>query len=41
VVAVAALGDCLVHHSEALVLRGESYRLKGKGKEVLSGDGEH
>ena len=38
-VAVAALVDRLVHHSEVLVLRGESYRLKGKGKEVLS-DGD-
>ena len=34
--AVAALVDRLVHHSEVLVLRGESYRLKGKSKEVLS-----
>jgi DNA replication protein DnaC len=37
-VAVAALVDRLVHHAEVLVLRGESYRLKGKGKEVLQGD---
>jgi len=28
-----------VHHSEVLVLRGESYRLKAKGKDVLS-DGD-
>jgi len=38
-VAVAALVDRLVHHAEVLVLRGESYRLKGKGKELLQGDG--
>jgi DNA replication protein DnaC len=39
-VAVAALVDRLVHHAEVLVLRGESHRLKGKGKgkEVLQGD---
>jgi DNA replication protein DnaC len=37
-VAVAALVDRLVHHAEMLVLRGESYRLKGKGKEVLQAD---
>ena len=36
--AVAALVDRLVHHAEVLVLRGDSYRLKGKGKEVLDGD---
>lgn len=35
VVAVAALVDRLVHHAEVIVLKGESYRLKGKGKEVL------
>jgi DNA replication protein DnaC len=40
-VAVAALVDRLVHHSEVLVLRGESYRLKGKGKEVLSDGDDH
>jgi len=28
----------LVHHAEVLVLRGDSYRLKGKGKEVLQAD---
>jgi DNA replication protein DnaC len=38
-VAVAALVDRLVHHAEVIVLRGESYRLKGKGKEVLQGEG--
>jgi hypothetical protein len=26
-----------VHHAEVLVLRGDSCRLKGKGKEVLHG----
>jgi DNA replication protein DnaC len=34
-VAVAAMVDRLVHHAEVIVLRGDSYRLKGKGKEVL------
>lgn len=38
-VAVAALVDRLVHHAEVIVLRGESYRLKGKGKEVLQSEG--
>jgi DNA replication protein DnaC len=38
-VAVAALVDRLVHHAEVIVLRGESYRLKGKGKEVMQGEG--
>jgi DNA replication protein DnaC len=38
-VAVAALVDRLVHHAEVIVLRGESYRLKGKGKELLRGEG--
>jgi DNA replication protein DnaC len=28
-VAVAALVDRLVHHAEVIVMRGESYRLKG------------
>ena len=37
-VAVAALVDRLVHHAEVLVLRGDSYRLKGKGKELLQAD---
>ena len=35
-VAVAAMVDRLVHHAEVLVLRGDSYRLKGKAKEVMS-----
>jgi DNA replication protein DnaC len=34
-VAVAAMVDPLVHHAEIIVLKGDSYRLKGKGKEVL------
>jgi hypothetical protein len=29
-VAVAAMVDRLVHHAEVIVLKGESYRLKGK-----------
>jgi DNA replication protein DnaC len=39
-VAVAALADLLVHHAEVLVLRGDSYRLKGKGKELLQADAD-
>lgn len=35
-VAVAALVHRLVHHAEVLVLRGDSYRLKGR--EVLQGE---
>jgi DNA replication protein DnaC len=38
-VAVAAMVDRLVHHAEVIVLRGDSYRLKGKGKEVLQPEG--
>ena len=38
-VAVAALVDRLVHHAEVVVLRGDSYRLKGKGKEVMGSEG--
>ncbi len=38
-VAVAAMVDRLVHHAEVLVLRGDSYRLKGKGKEALDSEG--
>ncbi len=33
-VAVAAMVDRLVHHAEVIALKGESYRLKGRGKEV-------
>jgi DNA replication protein DnaC len=35
-VAVAAMVDRLVHHAEVIVLKGDSYRLRGKGEEVLS-----
>ena len=35
--AVAAMVDRLVHHAEIIVLKGDSYRLRGKGEEVLSG----
>jgi DNA replication protein DnaC len=38
-VAVAALVDRLVHHAEVMVLKGDSYRLKGKGKEVMGSEG--
>ncbi len=38
-VAVAAMVDRLVHHAEVLLLRGDSYRLKGKGKEEMGSDG--
>jgi DNA replication protein DnaC len=37
-VAVAAMVDRLVHHAEVIVLKGDSYRLKGKGREVLGSD---
>lgn len=33
-VAVAAMVDRLVHHAEIIVLKGDSYRLKGRDKEV-------
>lgn len=36
-VAVAAMVDRLVHHAEVIVLKGESYRLRGKREEVMSG----
>lgn len=38
-VAVAAMVDRLVHHAEVIVLRGDSYRLKGKGKQVMAQEG--
>src|SRR6266571_2347340 len=38
-VAVAAMVDRLVHHAEVIALRGDSYRLKGKGKEVMTQEG--
>src|SRR6266508_2729671 len=37
-VAVAALVDRLIHHAEVIVLKGDSYRLKGKGKEVMASE---
>jgi DNA replication protein DnaC len=37
-VAVAAMVDRLVHHAEVHVLRGDSYRLKDKNKDVLGPD---
>ena len=37
-IAVAALVDRLVHHAEVIVLRGESYRLKGRGKELMQAE---
>jgi DNA replication protein DnaC len=39
-VAVAAMVDRLVHHAEVIVLKGESYRLRGKREEVLTGQKE-
>ena len=35
-VAVAVLVDRLVHHAEVIVLKGDSYRLKGRDKEVMA-----
>jgi DNA replication protein DnaC len=35
-VAVAAMVDRLVHHAEVIALKGESYRLKGRSKEVTA-----
>lgn len=37
-VAVAAMVDRLVHHAEVIILKGESYRLRGKGKEVMAAE---
>jgi hypothetical protein len=39
-VAVAAMVDRLVHQAEVLVLKGESYRLRGKREEVLTAEKE-
>ncbi|HEX9044930.1 MAG TPA: IS21-like element helper ATPase IstB [Candidatus Limnocylindrales bacterium] len=39
-VAVAAMVDRLVHHAEVIVLKGDSYRLRGKREEVLTGPKE-
>jgi DNA replication protein DnaC len=30
--------DRLVHHAEVIALKGDSYRLKGKGKEVITSE---
>jgi len=35
-VAVAAMVDRLVHHADIIVLKGDSYRLQGKTKEVIT-----
>lgn len=35
-VAVAAMVDRLIHHAEVIVLKGDSYRLKGRDKEVMA-----
>jgi DNA replication protein DnaC len=35
-VAVAAMVDRLVHHAEVIALKGHSYRLKGRRKEVAT-----
>ena len=40
-VVAAAIVDRLVHHAEVIVLKSESYRLRGKREEVLSGAKEH
>jgi hypothetical protein len=37
-VAVATMVDRLVHQAEVIVLTGESYRLRGKREEVLTGE---
>lgn len=37
-VAVAALVDRLLHDAEVIVMRGESYRLKGKGHELMQAE---
>jgi hypothetical protein len=39
-VAVAAMVDRLVHHAEVIVLKGDSYRLRSKRQEVLTGEKE-
>lgn len=40
-VAVAAMVDRLVHHAEGIVLKGDSYRLRGKQKEVMAAERSH
>lgn len=37
-VAVAAMVDRLVHHAELVVLKGDSYRLRGKHEEVMTAE---
>ncbi len=37
-VAVSAMVDRLIHHAEVIVLKGESYRLRGKGREVMAAE---
>ncbi len=39
-VAVAAMVDRLVLHAEVIVLKGESFRHRGKRQEVLTGENE-
>jgi len=39
-VAVAAMVDRLVHHAEVIVLKGDSFRLRGKREEVLTSEKE-
>jgi DNA replication protein DnaC len=33
---LAAMVDRLIHHAEVIVLKGDSYRLKGRDKEVMA-----
>jgi len=33
--------DRLVHHAQLIVLKGESYRLRGKEKEVMTAEKAH
>ena len=40
-VAVAAMADRLVHHAEIIALKGDSYRLRGKDKEVTAAHQTH
>ena len=37
-VAVAAMVDRLVQHAEVIVLKGDSFRVRGKRQEVLIGE---
>ena len=36
-VTAVAMVDRLVHHAEVILLKGDSYRLRGKREEVLTG----